>query len=236
MTLARRLAVALTVGAAFGFPGCGLERAQQDLEPHVADVGAQGSDPETDARPAIVFLGTSLTAGYGLNDPDSAFPARIQTLIDQSDLEFRVVNAGVSGDTSAGGLARLEWVLRTPVRVLVLELGANDGLRGLDVDALAKNLTAIIERTQARYPDAAIVIAGMQAPPNLGPRYTDQFRSVYAGLADRFGATLIPFLLEGVAADPALNQADGIHPTSAGHREVAKLVWRALEPVLMRLD
>jgi len=184
-----------------------------------------------DTRPVVLFLGTSLTAGYGLPESE-AFPARIQARIDAAGLDYRVVNAGVSGDTSAGGLRRLDWLLRLPVAVLVLELGANDMLRGQGVDALRANLEAIVDRTRAAHPDARIVIAGMLAAPNLGPDYARAFDAVYPELAERAGAALVPFLLEDVAARRELNQADGIHPTADGHARIAERIWQTLEPVL----
>ena len=179
----------------------------------------------------VLFLGTSLTAGLGVSD-DEAYPALIQQQIDSAGLRLRVVNAGESGGTSAGGLRRLEWLLRQPVEVLVLELGANDALRGQDLDDTGRNLQAIIDRTRAVYPDVAVVVAGMQAPPNLGRRYATAFREIFPELARRNRAALVPFLLEGVAAVPELNQADGIHPNAAGQRRVAENVWKVLEPVL----
>ncbi len=181
----------------------------------------------------VLFLGTSLTAGYGVGTAQ-AFPALIQQKIDSAGYELRVVNAGLSGETSAGGLRRLDWSLQQPVRILVLELGANDGLRGLAVSELRNNLQTIIERTRERYPDAAIVIAGMEAPPNLGRTYTTQFRSTFRDLAREYDAALIPFLLDGVAAVPGLNQEDGIHPTAEGQQRVAENVWRVLEPVIQK--
>jgi len=205
---------------------CGEERA-----PPSVDAAAR---PGTSPEPVVLFLGTSLTAGYGL-ELEQAYPALIQQRIDSAGLEFRVVNAGESGRTSAGGLARIDWLLREPVAVLVLELGANDGLRGLDPDELRQNLQEIVDRTRAAHPAARIVVAGMEAPPNLGDRYTEAFRAVFPALAERNDAVLIPFLLEGVAAVPELNQADGIHPTAEGQRRVAETVWRALEPVLRSL-
>lgn len=191
--------------------------------------------PAATDRPAILFLGTSLTAGYGLDDPNDAFPGRIAQRIDSAGLGFEVINAGVSGDTSAGGLARLEWLLRTPVRVLVLELGANDGLRGQDPAALKANLVQIIRRVREANPEVRVVIAGMEAPPNLGERYTSRFREVFPEVARSEGAVLIPFLLEGVAGDPRLNQSDGIHPTEEGHERVSRNVWVTLVPVLEEL-
>lgn len=182
-----------------------------------------------------MFLGTSLTAGLGL-PPDQAYPALIQERIDAAGLGYRVINAGVSGDTSAGGLRRIDWLLRQPVAVLVLELGGNDMLRGQDLDALRSNLVQIIERTRARNPDARIVVAGMQSAPNMGDVYADAFARTFVDVARERGTLLIPFLLEGVAAVPELNQADGIHPTADGHRLIADNVWRVLEPALRSQD
>jgi len=163
---------------------------------------------------------------------DQAYPALIQQRLQREGFGFRVVNAGVSGDTSAGGLRRIDWILRQPVEVLVIELGANDMLRGQDLDALNQNLQAIIERARGKDPDMAIVIAGMQAAPNMGPDYARAFERSFSDLASRNAAAYIPFLLDGVAADPNLNQADGMHPNAAGHRVVAETVWAVLQPVL----
>lgn len=185
-----------------------------------------------DERDVIVFLGTSLTAGLGLEDPSDAYPALLQGRIDAAGLPFRVVNAGVSGDTSAGGLERLDWLLDQPIAVLVLELGANDGLRGLPPEDLRANLTRIVDRTRNRHPHADIVLAGMQAPPNMGPRYTQAFQQVYRSVAADRGLALVPFLLEGVGGVAEYNQADGIHPNPEGHRRVADNVWEVLEPIL----
>jgi len=165
-----------------------------------------------------------------------AYPALVQQKIDSAGLPFRVVNAGESGGTAAGGLRRIDWLLRQPVAVLVLELGANDGLRGQDVDALGTDLQAIIDRTLQEYPEAAVVIAGMEAPPNLGATYTDAFRNVFVDIARANDAVLIPFLLEGVAGVPELNQADGIHPTAGGQRLMADHVWHFLGPLLAALN
>lgn len=181
--------------------------------------------------PVVLFVGTSLTAGYGLPS-DEAYPALVQRRIDAEGLRYRVVNAGVSGDTSAGGLRRIDWLLRLPVAVLVLELGANDMLRGLDVDALRANLEAILRRTRAAHPDARLAVVGMRAAPNLGTAYGEAFEAVFPAVARQQDAALIPFLLEGVAGDAALNQADGIHPTAEGHERIAETVWRVLGPIL----
>jgi acyl-CoA thioesterase-1 len=181
----------------------------------------------------VLFLGDSLTAGYGL-PADEAFPALLQARIDAAGLDYRAVNAGVSGDTSAGGRRRIDWLLRQPVAVLVVGLGGNDMLRGRDVEGLRENLRAIIEKARAAHPAVRVVLAGMRAAPNLGRSYVEAFEAVFPALAAETGAALIPFLLEGVAGDPELNQADGIHPTAAGQRIVADTVWRTLEPILRR--
>lgn len=186
---------------------------------------------EREERAAILFLGTSLTAGYGVG-AENSFPALIQHKVDSAGLPFRVVNAGLSGETSAGGLRRLDWSLQQPVDMLVLELGANDGLRGLQVPQMRANLDSIMSKTRARYPAVKIVIAGMEAPPNLGRAYTTAFRNTYAELARKYNAVLIPFLLDGVAGRSQFNQPDGIHPNAEGHRIVADHVWHTLEPVL----
>jgi len=196
---------------------------------------APASDPDADTRGAVVFLGTSLTEGLGLASQDEAWPALIQRRIDSAGLPFRTVNAGVSGDTSAGGLARLDWVLRQPLQVLVVELGANDGLRGLDPEALRKNLLAVVDRTQSRYPEAVVVLVEMEAPTNLGTRYTEAFRSAFREVAELRGLPLIPFLLEGIAGVRSLNQSDGIHPTARGQERMAERAWMVLEPLLREL-
>jgi acyl-CoA thioesterase-1 len=187
--------------------------------------------PVPDARPVVLCFGTSLTAGAGLA-PEAAFPALLQRKVDSAGLGFRVVNAGVSGETAAAGLRRIDWLLQQPVAVLLLELGANDALRGQDLADAKRNLQEIIDRTRARNPGVRVVIAGMEAPPNLGRRYTREFRDVFVALARENRAALVPFLLEGVAGHAELNQADGIHPTAAGTRIVADRVWTTLEPVL----
>src|SRR5690348_4499799 len=182
-------------------------------------------------RPAVVFLGTSLTAGYGI-DPQQAYPALIQQKIDSVGLGYRVVNAGLSGETSAGALRRADWLFQQPISVLVLETGANDGLRGLPPDSLRANIQAILDRAQRLHPRPRIVLVGMRVPPNYGRAYSQQFESVYPQLAKANGAVLVPFLLEGVGGVRALNQADGVHPTAEGQRKMAETVWRVLEPVL----
>lgn len=202
--------------------------------------GSRGNDapPASDraahvpaGRPRIVFLGTSLTAGLGV-DPGQAYPARIQERMDREGLDYEVVNAGQSGETSAGARARIDWVLREPAAVLVIETGANDGLRGLDVDSLRANIQAIIDTARHRPDPPRIVLVGMEAPPNLGPRFTGRFRTAYQDLARRNGVALVPFLLTNVAGIDSLNQPDGIHPNARGHEIVADNVWAVLGPML----
>lgn len=188
--------------------------------------GLGATEPKT-----LLFFGDSLTAGYGL-DPDEAFPALIQQKLDASGLAWRVVNAGLSGETTAGGLRRLDWILRQPVDIFVIELGGNDGLRGIDPETSRSNLESMIRRIRERYPAIKIVLSGMQMPTNMGPAYTSQFAAMYPALAQRTAVTLIPFLLEGVGGVPELNLPDGIHPTAEGHKIVAETVWRALKPLL----
>lgn len=186
-------------------------------------------------RLRVVFMGTSLTAGYGLENPDDGYTGLIQAMVDSLTLPFEIVNAGVSGETSAGGIRRVEWLFEVPTDVLVLELGANDGLRGQDASVMKNNLQTIIDEVRRRHPTLRLVIAGMEAPPNMGSRYVGEFRSVFAELAARNDALLIPFLLDGVAGTIALNQADGIHPNPEGHRRVAATVWKIMEPLLLEL-
>jgi len=179
----------------------------------------------------VLFLGDSLTAGYGLSLEES-FPSVAEAMLKQKGTPVKVINAGVSGDTSAGGLARIDWVLRQPVDVLFLELGANDGLRGLPVEATRRNLQAIIDKTKAKNKGVRIILAGMMVPPNMGKEYANAFGQVYKDLATKNNCARMPFLLEGVAGIEKLNQADGIHPTAEGHRIIAKNVLKYLEPVL----
>ena len=191
-----------------------------------ADVAVPAS-----GRGTIVFLGTSLTAGYGL-EPDSAYPQQIQRKIDASGLPYQTVNAGVSGETSAGLLRRLDWVLQRPAQVIVVETGANDGLRGQDVAATRATIDQILTRIKRDRPEAKIVLAQMEAPTNLGREYTSAFREMFPSLAKEHGATLLPFLLDGVAGEPALNQSDGVHPNYEGERKGVENVWRGLQGVL----
>lgn len=185
-----------------------------------------------DRRPALLIVGTSLTAGFGL-ETDSAYPAILQRKLDSAGVAYRVVNAGYSGETSAGALRRLEWLLRDSARVVMIETGANDGLRGQDVDSTRATLRAIVRRVKTVLPNATVLLAQMESPPNLGERYTTAFRAMFPMVAKDEGITLIPFLLDRVAGVSGMNQGDGIHPNEAGSRIVAENVFRALLPVLV---
>ena len=185
-----------------------------------------------DTRPLIVFLGDSVTFGLGL-PPHDAYPSIIQELIDAAGYGYKVHNASVSGDTTAGGLRRLSWVLDGDIHVLVIALGANDGLRGLPIAQMQENLSGIIEQAQSK--DILVLLTGMEAPPNLGSLYANDFRVVFRDLADEYDVTLLPFLLEGVAGNVELNQADGIHPNTKGAQMIAEMVWLTLKPML-RMD
>lgn len=193
------------------------------------EAAAATSGPAATTRPRIVFLGDSLTAGLGL-DPSQSVTALLQQRLEDEGYTYEVVNAGVSGDTSAGGLSRLEWSLDGDVEILVIELGGNDGLRGLPVASLRQNLAQIIERAKARQVD--VLLTGMEAPPNFGAAYTSEFRQVFRDLARAHDVSFMPFFLDGVAGNPKLNQTDGIHPNPAGARVVEANVWQVLEPLL----
>jgi acyl-CoA thioesterase-1 len=207
--------------------------AQPDVPP--VDVRAANEAPPPNrpassaARPRVVFLGDSLTAGYGRAKEESV-PSLIQTRLRAEGYPYDVVNAGVSGDTSAGGLSRLDWSLEGDVRILVIELGANDGLRGLPVASMKRNLTEIISRAQSR--GIKVVLTGMEAPPNFGAAYTAEFRQVYRDLSKLADVTFMPFYLDGVAGIPHLNIADGMHPNAEGARIIERAVWRTIEPLL----
>jgi acyl-CoA thioesterase I len=183
------------------------------------------------APKVILFYGDSLTAGYGLS-PEEAFPALVEKKLNKSEKKVKVVNAGLSGETSAGGLSRIDWILRQPIDIFVLELGANDGLRGLPVEQTRKNLQGIIDKVKSKYPTCKIVLAGMLVPPNMGKEYTEDFRSVYPSLASKNKATLIPFILDGVGGIEKLNQADGIHPNVEGHQIISSRIVGVFEKLL----
>jgi len=229
-------AAALLAGACGAPPDGGAGGAAPAPAPAQAPTSAPGpTAPAADAaapaasRPRLVVLGDSIAAGYGLRR-DESFPARLQERIDREGLGFEVVNAGVSGDTSAGGLRRLDWALDGDVRVLVVELGGNDGLRGLPPEEMKKNLTAIIHAARERH--LAVLLCGMEAPPNAGPAYASAFRDVFSTVAREEGVPLVRFVLDNVAGVEGLNQDDGIHPNARGARMVADAVWPALQPLL----
>lgn len=189
------------------------------------------SSPATAQQRVIVALGDSLTAGFGVA-VEAAWPALLETRLREAGYPYRVVNAGVSGDTTAGGLRRVDWVLRARPEIVIVALGGNDGLRGQSVAAMRANLDAVVERLKAR--EARVLLAGMRVPPNYGAEYTRQFAQVFPDVARRAGVPLVPFLLDGVAADPRLNQPDGIHPSAEGHRVIARHLWPYLVPLLRR--
>jgi acyl-CoA thioesterase-1 len=219
--------IALMMWFLVALSGCGERPGSADVPPPPA-----GKDTPAPARATILMIGTSLTAGYGL-DTDQAWPALVQLKIDSAGLPFRVVNAGVSGETSAGARRRLGWLLQQDLpRVVVLETGANDGLRGLSLDSLEANLDAILAELGALTPPPKVFVAGMEALPNLGREYTNDFRALFPRAARAYGAEYLPFLLDGVAGNARFNQGDGIHPNAEGSRVIAERVWREIEPVL----
>jgi len=211
---------------------CGNAPERRDeAAPPSAPAAVPATVPAT-RTPVVLILGTSLTAGFGLPDPGLAYPALLQQKADSAGYRVRIVNAGVSGETSAGALRRLDWVLQEPVSVFVLETGANDGLRGQDPDSLRSNIEGILDRVRRQQPPPSVLLVGMEALPNLGQAYLRSFRSVYPAVAKKYGVPLVPFLLQDVAGVDSLNQPDGIHPTPAGQRRIAETMWRYLEPVL----
>ena len=231
----RRILCPAIVCLMLALAACGQPSASR---PDAADVVAAGSASAPPAlldapRPRVVFLGDSLTAGLGLPREQSV-PSLIQARLEAEGHAYEVVNAGVSGDTSAGGLRRLDWALDGDVEILVIELGANDGLRGLPVAQMKANLDEIITRAQAR--GITVILTGMEAPPNYGPVYTAEFRTAFRDLADDHDVAFVPFFLEGVAGIAALNNGDGIHPNAEGAKLIEQTIWRALEPELEKTD
>jgi len=186
---------------------------------------------EVEPKKTILFFGNSLTAGYGI-DPEESFAGRIQSRLDSLEKEFRVINGGLSGETTAGGLSRLDWFLEEEPYLFILELGGNDGLRGIPLTETKKNLLAIVTKVQAKYPNTKVILAGMQIPPNMGQEYTEEFKAIYPAVASEKNIELIPFLLEGVAGNPDLNLPDGIHPTAEGHRLVMETLWPYISTAL----
>jgi acyl-CoA thioesterase I len=196
----------------------------------------QAAEKEKATQPSgiknILFFGNSLTAGYGLDDPSEAFPSIIQEKIDSLNLPYKAINAGLSGETTSGGKNRIDWLLKQKVDVFVLELGANDGLRGIPTAETKKNLQSILNKVKAKYPEAKQILLGMEIPPNMGKTYTMEFREIYRDLAKENNIPLVPFLLEGVAGSTTLNLQDGIHPTGEGYKIVAENVWKVLKDEL----
>ncbi|HWZ13636.1 MAG TPA: arylesterase [Mucilaginibacter sp.] len=187
---------------------------------------------DSSSTKTILFFGDSLTAGYGLDDPSEAFPGVVQNKIDSAKLPYKIVNAGVSGETTAGGKGRIGWILKRKVDVFVLELGANDGLRGIPIAETTRNLQAIVDSVKTKYPKTKLVLLGMQVPPNMGPVYANGFKTIFYDLAAKNKMALVPFLLKGVGGVPSLNQADGIHPTAQGAKIVGANVWEVLKRIL----
>lgn len=212
------------------FAACGNK--QSKVKPDQTLDSVDQSTKATDAKVKnILFFGTSLTAGYGL-DPTEAYPALIQNRIDSLKMPYKVINGGLSGETSAAGKSRISWLLKQPIDVFVLELGANDGLRGLPVAQTTKNLQSIIDSVKTKYPNVKMVIAGMQVPPNMGAKYAEDFKNIFPNLAKKNNMALVPFLLDKVGGVPKLNQEDGIHPTAEGDKILAENVWVILKDVL----
>ncbi len=197
-------------------------------ETQTAEQTETTSESQEEKQKVILFFGNSLSAGYGI-DPEDAFPGLVQARLDSLGENFKVINGGLSGETTAGGLSRLDWFLEEEPYIFVLELGGNDGLRGIQLSETKKNLLAIIDKVSAKYPNTKIILAGMQIPPNMGQEYTDEFMKIYPAVAAEKNVTLIPFLLEGVAGNPELNLPDGIHPTEEGHQIVFGTVWPFIE-------
>jgi acyl-CoA thioesterase-1 len=233
------LAAALAVSACSG-AGDAREASRTpastppNAQPNAAALAVDSPEAGTPARarrPTIIFAGTSLTAGLGL-EPDSAYPLHVQRMLDSAGMNYQVVNAGVSGETSSALLRRLDWLLREPFSVFIVETGANDGLRGIPVATMKANVAQIVDRIRAARPDARVVLVQMEAPPNMGAAYTREFRAAFSSVATEKGVPLLPFILEGVAGERELNQGDGIHPNYAGSRRVAANVWRGLRPLL----
>ncbi|WP_343523864.1 arylesterase [Pedobacter sp.] len=226
--LRKRIIGLFVLGIALLGCGNGQSKSNNDKTLDSADQKAVAVNQQ---QKNILFFGTSLTAGMGL-DPSEAYPAVIQNKIDSLKLPYKVINGGLSGETSAGGKGRIDWLLKQPVAIFVLELGANDGLRGLPVAQTTKNLQDIIDRVKAKYPDAQLVLAGMQVPPNMGAKYAADFKNIFPVLAKKNNMKLIPFLLDKVGGVPELNQADGIHPTAEGDKILAENVWVVLKDLL----
>ncbi|SRX55879.1 arylesterase [Aequorivita sp. CIP111184] len=211
---------------------CGNDTKSKTTTETNENVTTETETPTTSSSKTILFYGDSITAGYGLDDTNDAFPGIIQSKIDSLGLSYEVVNSGLSGETSAGGKSRIDWILNQDIDIFVLELGANDGLRGLPIAETKANLQAIIDAVKAKNPSTKIILAGMQLPPNMGQEYTTQFKTVFSNLASENNIAFIPFILKDVGGVKELNQNDGIHPTAEGHKIVAKNVWEVLVTIV----
>ena len=212
---------------------CAGQSSDQTVENKtLTETKAEFTETRAD-RPVILFFGNSITKGYGV-DPEYAFSSLIQARLDSLGYHYLVINAGLSGETTASGLSRVDWVLKTVPEVFVLELGANDGLRGINPDETKKNLKSIIDRVRKANPDVKILLAGMEVPPSMGEGYAGPFRKIFPAIRDSENVSLIPFILDKVAGEPALNLPDGIHPTEEGHQIVAETVWKYLQPMLSK--
>jgi acyl-CoA thioesterase I len=211
---------------------CGENQNKTADTPSETEVTESSDNLESSSKTILCF-GDSITAGYGLEDTNDAYPALLQKKIDSLELDYTVINSGLSGETSAGGKSRIDWVLKQSVDIFLLELGGNDGLRGIPLTETKSNLQAIIERVKLKNSNTKIILAGMELPPNMGQDYTSEFRKVFAEIAQQNNdITFIPFILKDVGGIPELNQSDGIHPTAEGHKIVAKTVWEVLKPML----
>jgi acyl-CoA thioesterase-1 len=213
---------------------CGSDTSKKELKTKTTTVETEASITENTTTKTILIFGDSLTAGYGLDDVNDAFPAILQTKIDSLSLDYKVINSGVSGETTAGGKSRINWVLNQKVDVFVLELGANDGLRGVPLTETRENLQTIIDAVLDKNPATQIILAGMQLPPNMGQEYITEFKTIFPELAEKNELYLVPFLLKDVGGIPTLNQADGIHPTVEGHKILANNVWDVLGKVIRK--
>lgn len=214
------------------FMSCGNSGNSKDNDKTVSPSETDNTVAALSSKKTILCFGDSITAGYGLDDTVDAFPGVLQTKIDSSGLDYVVVNSGLSGETTAGGRSRIEWVLNQDIDVFILELGGNDGLRGVPLSETRANLQAIIDAVRAEYPETTIILAGMELPPNMGQDYTSGFRTVFSDLAEKNDLEFIPFILKDVGGIKELNQSDGIHPTVEGHKIVAQTVWEILEPII----
>jgi len=211
---------------------CGNNKKENTEKSEAINEETQETEFESTSKKTILCFGDSITAGYGLDDENDAFPALLQQKIDSLELSYTVVNSGLSGETSAGGKSRIEWVLNQAISIFILELGANDGLRGVPLSETRANLQAIINAVQKKRPETTIILAGMELPPNMGQAYTSEFRSIFSDLAAKNNLKFIPFILKDVGGIEALNQDDGIHPNVEGHKIVAETVWETLKPIV----